>query len=59
MGRTILGIVGIVLAIWLVIMVIGAFISMLKTFLFWGIIAAVGMAVVMLIAKSGKSSKSR
>lgn len=56
MGRIILSIAGVVLAIWVVMLVVGAFISMLKTFLLWGVIAVVVMLVVTLIAK-GKSGK--
>ncbi|MFC6886876.1 MULTISPECIES: hypothetical protein [Actinomadura] len=54
MGRTILTIVGVVLALWLVVTVIGAIFSMLKLFFFIGLIAVVVMLVVSLISKSAK-----
>ncbi len=51
MGRTILTILGAILAIWLVFMAIGWIFAMLKTFLIIGLIAAVAFLVVSLLAK--------
>ncbi len=52
MARTILTIVGVVLAIWLVLTVVGALLSMLKFFFFVGFVAVIGYLAVMLISKT-------
>lgn len=54
MGRTILKILGAILAIWLVFMAIGWIFTMLKTFVIIGLIA-----VVVFIATSLLSRRSR
>jgi len=54
MGRTILKILGAILAIWLVFMAIGWIFAMLKTFVIIGLIA-----VVVFIATSLLSRRSR
>jgi hypothetical protein len=59
MGKTILTIAGVVLAIWLLFTVIGAILSMLKFFFFIGFVAVIGYVAVMLISKSSKSFKGR
>jgi hypothetical protein len=59
MGKTILTVVGVVLAIWLIFTVIGAILSMLKFFFFIGIVAVIGYLAVMLISKSSRGSKTR
>lgn len=55
MGSMILKIAGVVLAVWLVISVIGAIFSTLKFFFMVGLVAAVVMLVVTMIAKSAKA----
>jgi hypothetical protein len=56
MGRTVLSIVGILLAIWLAFMVIGAIVSAVKFLFFVGLVALVVMFVVVVI---GRLSRSR
>jgi hypothetical protein len=51
MGRTIWTILGVILAIWLAFTAIGWITATLKTFLITGLIAAVVMIVVSLLAK--------
>ncbi len=51
MGRTIWTILGAILAIWLAFMAIGWIFAMLKTFFIIGLIAAVVVIVVSLLAK--------
>ncbi|HEX2315819.1 MAG TPA: hypothetical protein VHJ17_18890 [Thermomonospora sp.] len=53
MGRILLKVAGIGLAVWLAVTVVGAILSTLKTFFFIGLVAAVVMLVVTLLAKSG------
>ncbi|MGK5556587.1 hypothetical protein ACSNOI_33750 [Actinomadura kijaniata] len=55
MGRTILTIIGVILAIWLAFTALGWLFSMLKFFFFIGIIAVVVYLVVTVLAKSRKS----
>jgi hypothetical protein len=56
MGKAILSIVGILLAIWLVFMVIGMIISALKFLIWIGFLAVIAAVVVTLISKMAKSS---
>ncbi|WP_433465650.1 hypothetical protein ACQPZP_00790 [Spirillospora sp. CA-142024] len=56
MAKTILTILGVILAIWLGVTVIGAIFSMLKMFFFIGLIAVV---VVLAVTAVSKMSKSR
>jgi hypothetical protein len=56
MGKAILSIVGVLLAIWLVFMVIGMIISALKFFIWIGFLAVIAAVVVTLISKMAKSS---
>ncbi|GGT69237.1 hypothetical protein GCM10010177_28300 [Actinomadura citrea] len=56
MGKTILTILGVLLAVWLVVTVIGAIFSMLKFFFFIGLVAVV---VVLAVTAVSKMSKSR
>lgn len=51
MGRTILKILGVILAIWLVFTAIGWIFAMIKTFVIIGLIAAVAFFLVTLVAK--------
>ncbi|WP_175596143.1 hypothetical protein [Thermomonospora catenispora] len=53
MGATVLKVAGIVLALWLVLAVLGAILSMLKFFFTVGLVAVVVMLVVTLVAKAG------
>ncbi|MBG6092138.1 hypothetical protein [Actinomadura viridis] len=55
MARTILTIAGVVLAIWLVLTIIGALMSMLKLFFFIGFVAVVVYLAVTLISKSSRN----
>ncbi|MQY05229.1 hypothetical protein [Actinomadura macrotermitis] len=55
MGRTILSIAGVILAIWLGLMVLGWIFSMLKFFFFVAIVAVIVVLAVKLIAKGSKS----
>ncbi|MBT2207185.1 hypothetical protein [Actinomadura sp. NEAU-AAG7] len=52
MGKTILTIIGVVLAIWVAMSVVGAIISMLKLFFFIGFVAVLVVLAVTLISKS-------
>jgi L-asparagine transporter-like permease len=54
MGRTLLTILGVILAIWLVFSMLGWLFSLLKLFVIVGMIAAVIYLVVTLVAKSSK-----
>ncbi|GAA4502831.1 hypothetical protein GCM10023191_054940 [Actinoallomurus oryzae] len=56
MGKAILSIVGVLLAIWLVFMVIGMIISALKFLIWIGFLAVIGAVIVTLISKMAKSS---
>jgi hypothetical protein len=56
MGRTILGIVGILLAIWVAFMVIGAIVAAVKFLFFVGLLALIVTFAVVVI---GKFSRSR
>ncbi|HEU5157365.1 MAG TPA: hypothetical protein VFU43_10240 [Streptosporangiaceae bacterium] len=56
MGRTVLGIVGILLAIWLAFMVIGAVIAAVKFLFFVGLLALIVTLAVVFV---GKLSRSR
>ncbi len=56
MGRTILAILGTILAIWLVFIAIGWIFAMLKTFLIIGLIAAAVFIVVSLLSKRPRRS---
>jgi hypothetical protein len=56
MGRTILGIVGILLAIWVAFMVIGAIIAAVKFLFFVGLLALIVTFAVVII---GRFSRSR
>jgi hypothetical protein len=56
MGRTVLGIVGILLAIWLAFMVIGAIIAAVKFLFFVGLLALIVTFAVVVI---GRFSRSR
>ncbi|WP_019633626.1 hypothetical protein [Actinomadura atramentaria] len=55
MGRTILTVIGVILAIWLAFTLLGWLFSLLKFFVVVGAIAAVVYLVVTLVAKSSKS----
>jgi hypothetical protein len=56
MGRTVLGIVGILLAIWLAFMVIGAIVAAVKFLFFVGLVALVVTFAVVVV---GRLSRSR
>ena len=56
MGKTVLAIIGVVLAVWLAMTIVGAIISMLKFFFFIGLVAVV---VVLAVTAVSKMSKSR
>jgi hypothetical protein len=56
MGRTVLGIVGILLAIWLAFMVIGAIIAAVKFLFFVGLVALLVTFAVVIV---GRLSRSR
>jgi hypothetical protein len=51
MGRTVLKLLGVVLAIWLAFMAIGGILAMVKTFLIVGVIAVVVFLLVSLVAR--------
>ncbi|MFC7731200.1 hypothetical protein [Actinomadura keratinilytica] len=55
MGRTILMVVGVILALWLLMGVIGWILSMLKLFFFVGFVAVLVFLAVTLVAKGAKS----
>jgi hypothetical protein len=55
MGKAILTIVGVLLAIWLIFMVVGMIISALKFLIWLGFLAVIGAIVVTLISKLAKS----
>lgn len=55
MGRTILTIVGVVLAIWLAMTLIGAIISMLKLFFFIGFVAVLVVLAVTIVSKMSRN----
>jgi hypothetical protein len=55
MGKTILTILGVLLAIWLVFMVIGMIISALKFLIWVGFLAVIGAIIVTLVSKMAKS----
>jgi hypothetical protein len=55
MGRTVLTVLGVLLAIWLVVTMIGLIISTLKFFFYVGFVVLVIMAVVALIGRASKS----
>ncbi|WP_018654329.1 hypothetical protein [Actinomadura flavalba] len=57
MGRTILTVIGVILAIWLAFTVLGWLFSLLKFFLFLGVVATVVFLVVKVVAGSGKSHR--
>lgn len=52
MGSLVLKVVGIVLALWLALAVLGAILSMLKFFFTVGLVAVVVILVVTLVAKT-------
>jgi hypothetical protein len=56
MGKTILTILGVLLAIWLVFMVIGMIISALKFLIWVGFLAVIGAIIVTLVSKMAKSN---
>ena len=56
MGRTVLSIVGILLAIWLAFMVIGAIVAAVKFLFFVGLIA---LLVTFAVVVVGRMSRSR
>ncbi|WP_433331410.1 hypothetical protein [Spirillospora sp. CA-294931] len=56
MGRTILTIVGVVLAGWLLLTAVGAILSMLKTFFFFGFIAVLVVLGVITVSKLAKKT---
>jgi hypothetical protein len=55
MGKAILTIVGVLLAIWLIFMVIGMIISALKFLIWVGFLAVIGAVIVTLISRMAKS----
>ena len=55
MGRTVLTILGVVLAVWLVMTIIGSLLAMLKTFFFIGLAAVMVVLVVTAVSKFSKS----
>jgi hypothetical protein len=56
MGRTILTVLGVLLAVWVAFMVIGMIISALKFFFFIGLLA---LAVFFVVVVVGRLSKSK
>ncbi|MFI6514625.1 hypothetical protein ACIBF1_03590 [Spirillospora sp. NPDC050679] len=56
MGRTILTIIGVVLALWLAVTALGWLFSLVKFFFFIGLVAVVIYLVVTLVAKGSKKS---
>lgn len=55
MGRTILTVVGILLAIWLAFMVIGAIIAAVKFLFFVGLLALIVTFVVVVVGRLSRS----
>jgi hypothetical protein len=55
MGRMILNVIGILLAIWLLFTVLGMLISALKFLLWLGVLAVIGAVIVTVISKMAKS----
>ncbi|GAA0348802.1 hypothetical protein GCM10010151_43180 [Actinoallomurus spadix] len=55
MGRTILNIIGILLAIWLLFTVLGMLVAALKFLIWLGVLAVVGAIIVTVISKMAKS----
>jgi phage-related protein len=55
MGRTILNIIGILLAIWLFFTVLGMLVAALKFLIWIGVLAVVGAIIVTVIGKMAKS----
>lgn len=55
MGRTILTVVGVILAVWLLFTVVGAIMSMLKMFFFIGFVAVLVVLAVTLVSKLSRS----
>lgn len=55
MGRTILNIIGILLAIWLFFTVLGMLVAALKFLIWLGVLAVVGAIIVTVISKMAKS----
>jgi hypothetical protein len=55
MGRTILNIIGILLAIWLFFTVLGMLVAALKFLIWIGVLAVVGAIIVAVISKMAKS----
>jgi hypothetical protein len=54
MGRTILAILGILLAVWLFFTVIGMLIAALKFFVWLGLLAVLGAIVITVLSKLSK-----
>jgi hypothetical protein len=54
MGRTILTVLGVLLAIWLLFTVIGMVIATLKFFLWIGLLAVLGAVIVMVVSRMSK-----
>lgn len=54
MGRTILTVLGVLLAIWLAFTLIGVIFAAIKLFFIVGVIAAIVVGVVTLISRSGR-----
>jgi hypothetical protein len=55
MGRTILTVLGVLLAIWLLFTVIGMVIATLKFFLWIGLLAVLGAVIVIVVSRMSKS----
>ena len=55
MGKAILTIVGVLLAIWLIFMVIGMIISALKFLIWIGLLAVIAAVIVTIISRLAKS----
>jgi L-asparagine transporter-like permease len=58
MGRTILAILGVILAIWLIFMAIGWIFAMVKTFFIIGLVAVAIFIVVSLLSKARRRARS-
>lgn len=54
MGRTVLTVLGVILAIWLVMTIIGSILAMLKTFFFIGLVAVMVVLAVTAVSKMSK-----
>lgn len=54
MGRTILTVLGVLLAIWLAFTLIGVIFAAIKLFFIVGVVAAIVVGVVTLISRSGR-----